>query len=623
MEKGQNRIGELFSTSVWLIKECWQIKKAPIIIYSVLSVVGAFMPMWMLTMLKSIVDKIALSVNKGGGLSEVIPSVVMIAGIIFLMQFYQTFINIQREIFYDTYSNDMLKLNMKLSDTLPIRKFDNPEFCNRYSRFHSSLGLTGIFLADLITLAGYIISLIALLVLAAKTTFIFLLTCSFMLVISMYVNVKAARAESKFWKDSSQKEREVNQLMWLGQDRWIAREVRLLKLADFIVPKWKKLKKELREERFEMRLKCRKAFIFVNAVDSIFQCLTVGIGFYLMLQGKITFGFLIMIWQLAEQLSGRVANFSGLAFELFTNYPKVEVCKNMFVDHDFDSKAPWSFESIHNDQEPAVDDSGTETEEPIFQLKKVSFRYNDADVLKDINLEIPKGQVIALCGTNGAGKSTLIKILLGLYSPTSGVAKFQGKPYSEHSRQHILDQIGIAFQDFSTFLLNLRENIGFGDVRKINDDNLIIEAARKGGAEKVLKKAGYNLDITATREFSDEGLELSGGEWQRVAVARAHMSDKEIIIMDEPAAKLDPLAELEQFNNIRQMINGRTAILVSHRIGFARLADRIIVVKNGQIVEDGSHQELMNARGEYANMFAKQAQWYDTNGIKEADEDAV
>ncbi|MGB3984291.1 MAG: ABC transporter ATP-binding protein [Limnochordia bacterium] len=232
-------------------------------------------------------------------------------------------------------------------------------------------------------------------------------------------------------------------------------------------------------------------------------------------------------------------------------------------------------------------------------------------MLKNISFTVKRGETVALVGDNGAGKTTLIKLLLGLYAPNKGKAFFEGMPYDELTQEYLYSKMGVVFQDFKQYHFTIRENIAFGDIKQLHNDEALMEAARKGQADKLILAQEKGLDTFLGREYEEDGLALSGGEWQRIGVSRAHVSDKEILILDEPAAKLDPVAEMEQFMAIKHSLHGRTAVLVSHRLGFARLADKIVVLKDGEMVELGTHEELMKANRHYAEMFRAQAEWYE------------
>lgn len=250
--------------------------------------------------------------------------------------------------------------------------------------------------------------------------------------------------------------------------------------------------------------------------------------------------------------------------------------------------------------------------ETVFQADNLSFSYDDeTPVLHDISFKIKKGETIALVGVNGSGKTTLVKLLIGLFTPSGGELLFYGKPYDEKTKGAVIEKIGMFFQDFHIFHATLRENVGFGDLKNLGKLDRIRLAMEKGGAEKLEERYPKGLEQWLRRDVIKDGAILSGGEKQRVAVSRAHMSDKEILIFDEPAAALDPIAEMQQFHAIREKIENRTAVLISHRVGFARLADRILVMDEGRLAESGTHRELMEAGGIYSRFFKEQAKWYD------------
>lgn len=233
-----------------------------------------------------------------------------------------------------------------------------------------------------------------------------------------------------------------------------------------------------------------------------------------------------------------------------------------------------------------------------------------------MSFEIKKGEVIALVGTNGSGKSTLTKLLLGIFEPDAGEMFFYGVNYKNITIHTLRKYVGTFFQNFFIFHHSIRENIGYGDLKNIEDEQKIYDALKKGGAIDIVKRMPKGIDSTLKRDVEKSGVILSGGESQRIAVSRTHMSDKEVLIFDEPATMLDPVAEMKQFMNIKQSLKGRTAILISHRIGFARLADRILMVENGKIVESGTHEELISKNSVYAHFFNEQARWYKTKGEK-------
>ena len=246
------------------------------------------------------------------------------------------------------------------------------------------------------------------------------------------------------------------------------------------------------------------------------------------------------------------------------------------------------------------------------RFERVSFKYpgRDAWALKDVDLMVPAGRSLALVGHNGAGKTTLIKLLMGLYTPTSGRVLLDGRPLSDWPAEALRARIAVVFQDFNRYQLPARENVGFGSVDALDDDARIARALERGGATADLEKLKDGLDTQLGRWFKD-GVELSGGQWQKVALSRAFMREQaDVLVLDEPTAALDAEAEHAVFERFRALTEGRTALLISHRFPTVRMADHIVVLEGGQIVEQGSHDALIAADGRYARLFKLQAQGY-------------
>lgn len=256
--------------------------------------------------------------------------------------------------------------------------------------------------------------------------------------------------------------------------------------------------------------------------------------------------------------------------------------------------------------------TGHVREERGIRFEDVGFRYPDQEtfVLRHVDLWIPAGQRLALVGHNGAGKSTFIKLLSGLYEPTEGRILLDGRDLRSLSRAELRKRLSVAFQDFNQYQLNARENIGFGCVEHITDDERIRDAAHRGGATNLVEQLPNGFDTQLGRWFSG-GVELSGGQWQKLALARAFMrKDADVLVLDEPTAALDIDAEAEVFERVRNLSQGKTLLLISHRFANVRMADRIVVLDKHGIAEDGAHAELMAKDGMYAEMFRKQAQGY-------------
>jgi ATP-binding cassette, subfamily B, bacterial len=241
----------------------------------------------------------------------------------------------------------------------------------------------------------------------------------------------------------------------------------------------------------------------------------------------------------------------------------------------------------------------------------VSYTYpgREEPALRDVSFTIAPGETMALVGRNGAGKTTIVKLLTRLYDPDSGQILIDGVDIREYDPAELRREIGVIFQDYVTYFLSARENIGVGRLEAADDFDRIAGAAGQSGADGVIARLPQGYDTTLGKWF-DQGHQLSGGEWQKIALARAFMRDAQILVLDEPTAALDAQAEFEIFARMKELTRGKTALFISHRFSTVRLADRIMVLEGGTIIELGTHDELLLRGGRYAELFNLQAASY-------------
>jgi ATP-binding cassette subfamily B protein len=399
-------------------------------------------------------------------------------------------------------------------------------------------------------------------------------------------------------KERTATERKAYYLNWLLTTTSHAKEIRLFGLGDFLRNRFKRLKQKLRYEK--LRLAARKSFFETitqsTAIVAIFSSFAY-IAFRC-LEGAITIGGLVMYYQAFQRGQSYLKESLGTLTRLYENSVFVSGLnhflglKNRVVD----PKTPKPF--------PVPMRLG-------IKLENISFSYpgTENNVLEDLDFIVKPGEHIAFVGDNGAGKTTLIKLLCRLYDVSSGSIMIDGIDIREFSLKEFRSHIGALFQDYAKYNLSLQQNIWFGDINSAADEENIRNAARFSGAEDIVRSLPHGYKTILGRLFED-GRELSVGEWQKVALARAFLRKSNILILDEPTSALDTKAEYEVFMRFHKLAEGRTVFFISHRFSTVRMADRILILQQGRIIESGSHQELISQKGVYAGLFDMQAQHY-------------
>lgn len=393
-------------------------------------------------------------------------------------------------------------------------------------------------------------------------------------------------------------ERRAGYLDWLMTSDIHAKELRLNQLGDFLRHKYKCIRSDIREEKLAISRKRTTVESIVAAIASVIFFTSLGYLAWNTAQGENSVGDLVLfllIFQRAQSMG------QELVQQLSKLYEDHLYMGMLFEFMDMQHTVPRSSQPVDIVQ----------SEQTTLMLKNVCFAYpgTHKDVIKNVNMEIKPGQIVALVGANGSGKTSLIKLMTRLYDPTEGSVSINGVNAQDCDIDEYRQLFSVIFQDYSHYAESVHENIRFGHINGTDAENTVPHAAENAGAAAFIEEMEDKYDTMLTRLF-DNGKELSVGQWQKIALARAFMLKSNIVILDEPTSAMDPVAESELFENFRERINHRSALVISHRLSTIRLADYIYVMDDGEIKESGTHESLFEMKGIYHDLFSRQAKYY-------------
>lgn len=504
----------------------------------------------------------------------------------------------------DLFSNEISVRLMRHASTLDVAQFEDAETYDHLERARrQTVGRIGLMaqllstLQDLITLITLAVALMVyvpwLLILLAIAVFpAFLGETHF-----------AALGYSLLFQWTPERRR-LDYLRYTGASDASAKEIRLFGLSPFLVNRYAHLASEFYEANKQLSRRRALASTVFAAVGSIGYYGAYAVIIYLTVIGYASPAGVFTIGVLTF-LSGSFRQSRDLIQRVLLTVSQV-------YEQSLYLRDLFAFFEI----KPRVVSSANATTVPRpirrgFVFEGVSFRYPSSDIwaVRDLDFVLQPNRSVALVGENGAGKTTLVKLLARLYDPDEGRILLDGVDLREYDVPSLHQNIGVIFQDFFRYAFTLRENIAVGQIASLGDEERIREAARRGLADGVARRLEAGFDQQLGRRF-EGGVELSGGEWQKVALARAYMRAAQVLILDEPTAALDARAEYEVFLRFTELTRGKIAVLISHRFSTVRMADRILVLQHGRLLEHGTHDQLLATGGLYAELFNLQAAGY-------------
>lgn len=579
----------------WIARLVFSIDKKTVAFWLTLNGLLCILPAIALLLNKRILAIIAGFLNTGAGVFEDVLPYIIFYGAVLTISGLSARINSGFLYFrmYDSYYLGLQELLMDFFQRMPMDMLFQKEINDEYNAVIRRAGALTDVTSAACDLLGKGFGILALLVTAASVSPFIALFILCYLAVLLYLNHRMTKKLEEFEKSYAPAERRLREIKLMPMQPNVAKETRVYKSQKRMMDQFDKFYNEVEEAELIYNRSIGKAGI----LSSVFLYLSMGGILLFCLQGifrgAITVEEFIMIFTLCGNLGGYVTVISEGSINMHRGIFALKRQKD-FMELVEEENARREKAALPAG-EPAAPEIAVCAEDLCFAYK------NNRQVLHNINLTIPKGQIVALVGENGSGKSTLVQVLMGIYPPDGGRVFHAGT-------------IGTFFQDFYILHKSVRENVGMGNVSEIENRQMVREAIVKGGAERLVERLPQQMDTLLRKEVYPEGLELSGGERQKIGIARASMGYHDILILDEPASALDPIAELEQFQRIKENLEGNTAILISHRIGFAQLADRILVLDQGRIAEDGTHEMLMKEGGLYASMYKQQAAWYQKEG---------
>jgi ATP-binding cassette, subfamily B, bacterial len=498
----------------------------------------------------------------------------------------------------DRFTNHVSVRMMEHADQLDLVSFEDPDFYDKMERARRQttgrLGMLG-------TLAGMAERLITLATLSAGIIYF----SPWFLVILIAALVPAFLGESRFAMLSysllyswTPERRQLDYLRLLGASNASAKEVKIFGLGSHLAERARDLFERFYRQNRALALRRAATGTLLNLLPTAAYYGAYAWILYRTIGQTLTLGDLTF-------LVGAFARSRGLIEQLFLNFTNIAE-QALYIEDLFDFFRTEPAIVSKPDAVPAP--------RPIrdgYEFRNVSFAYPGSSrlVLSDVSFRFDAAERIALIGENGAGKTTLVKLLARLYDPTAGAILLDGVDLRDYSVEDLRREIGVIFQDYMRYDMRVLENIGFGRVEDFDNRSRVAQAAAKAYAESVIEGLPGGFDQMLGRRF-EGGADLSAGQWQKIALARAYMRDAQVLILDEPTASLDARAEYEVFLRFSELTRGRMAVLISHRFSTVRMADRILVLEHGRIIEQGSHGELLALGGRYSELFELQAAGY-------------
>lgn len=583
-------------TLVWASAPGWTLAS------SILIVLQGILPLATLYILKLIIDAITAGITSRpveGSFGAILPLLIIFCILLLITIFSRSLLGYVNEA-QSTYTTDHVQeIIHAQSIEVDLEYYENPSYYDAFYRAQAEAPARPTRIVNgLVQVGQSAITLSATLILLVSFSWTLAVLLLGAMIPVAYMRWKYADIEYQWRKSRTSKERASYYFHWMLTGENHAKEIRLFDLGKRFIQRYRELRGQIRQEHLSISRKKVIADIAAQSVGILALFISFILIAYKTLDGSITLGDLVLYFGLIQQSQSFM---NTLLMGLAGLYEDTIFLKNLYEFLDLHPKVT---EADHPVPVPLKMDQG-------ISFEHVHFRYPGSEslTLVDVNLTIPAGKTVALVGENGSGKTTLVKLLCRLYDPESGTITLDGIDIRTFRTLDLRKEISIIFQDYARYNLTARENIAFGSTAELVGDDDVMKAAQASGADLVINHLDQRYETILGKMF-ENGAELSIGEWQKIALARAFIRDAQIIIMDEPTSSLDPLAEAEVLQQLKKLSEGRTTVIISHRLSSVKDADCIYFLESGRIVEHGTHDELIAQKRGYANVFETQARQY-------------
>lgn len=584
------------------VRFVWQAAPGWTVASMALVFIQGALPLLTLYLMKLIVDAVTFALgapDKIAAFRHVALLIGFAAGVAILNSLFQQIAGLIKESQTLKVTDHMYDILHSKSMEVDLEYYENPQYLDTLHRAQQEGPYRPTHIVDgLVRLGQSGISLLAMVGLLFSFHWVMAVVLFAAAIPGVLVRLKYSGKLYHWQRGRTQAERKASYFNWMLTGDSHAKEIRLFNLGDLFKHRFGNLRKQLRRERLDISRKRSVAELGAQISATLAVFGSFGFIAFRTIQGIITLGDMIMYFQAFQRGLGYLRGMLGGVADL---YEDSLFLSNLYEFLDLEPKVK---EPLHPVSVPQPMQKG-------ILFENVSFKYpaSNGKVLEDISLYIEQGEVVALVGENGSGKTTFVKLLCRLYDPNQGTITLDGIDLRHFETVALRHQISVIFQDYVKYHLTARENIWFGNIILPSEHKSIETAAHYAGADELITGLPKGYETILGKWFED-GEELSIGEWQKIALARAFLRKAQIIVLDEPTSSLDAKTEYEVFKNFRQLLDGRSAILISHRFSTVRMADRIFVFDKGKIKEKGTHEQLMQLGGKYAYYFEKQAQYY-------------